>query len=201
MTAIRGNITGEYFTYMALQAASAVYDLPIVQPYKGFGGDYADIYADEVGEGAVVRFDTGGMVKIKSDIYCRKHKSKELTETNKGIIQCAIDGTLDDIIPQLEEELADEVKAYQAELFREIAVLHEGLRHILSFRKHMDQKEFALDIQAEFPRVTQGLLFHTRKSGDGYAELIKLIKNKYNKEAELVELFNDLSLPLWIPTI
>jgi T4 RnlA family RNA ligase len=197
LTAIRDIVTGTYSTFMGMQAYLAGRDIPMVAPYDGFTGDFADIYADEVNEGAVVRFDTGAMVKIKADVYCRKHKSKELTETLKGVVQLIVDGNLDDILPQLEEEIADDLIDYQKNLLFRLQEYHEGLRHILSLTKHLDQRTFAQTITKQYPQATCGLLFMTRKSGNGYNELMNLIRKRYNKEADLVELFETLEFPLW----
>lgn len=197
LTGIRDIVTGSYSTFMGMQAYLAGRDIPMVAPYPLLSGDLNDIYGDLENEGAVVRFDTGAMVKIKADVYCRKHKSKELTETLKGVVQLIVDGNLDDILPQLEEDIADDLVDYQANLLFRLQEYHEGLRHILSLTKHMDQKTFANTITKQYPQATCGLLFMTRKSGDGYAELMNLIRKRYNKEADLVELFETLEFPLW----
>jgi RNA ligase len=205
LTGIRDMFTGEYATFMGMQAYLAGRNIPLVKrfdssliPSLGIGFIAANIYDDESDtEGSIVRFDSGAMVKIKTDLYCRKHKSKELTESQKGVVQLIVDGTLDDILPQVEEKTQEKLLAYQKAFLGRLTELHEGLRHILSFRKDMDQKTFALDIQAQFPRITQTLLFSTRKSGDGYAELTKKVKAHYNKESELEILLEDLDLPLW----
>lgn len=197
LTGIRDIYTGTYQTMMGMKAYLARYsDIPIVQPYADILSP-AEIAMDEQKEGAVVRFDTGAMVKIKSDIYVRKHKSKELTESFKGVVQLVVDGTLDDILPQVEPGMEEALLDYEASLLTRLQTLHEGIRHNLSLRKEMDQKTFALNIQAQFPKQMQKLLFMTRKSGDGYAELIKLIKSRYNKETDLHDLFEELEIPVW----
>lgn len=201
MTAIRDIYTGEYTTMGMMTALAAEYNIPVVQEYTGFADGYLPLHVacDDEKEGCVVRFDSGAMVKIKSEIYVRKHKSKELTETVKGVVQLLVDGTLDDVIPQLEESIVCRINDYERAFFDRLGQLHEGLRHILSGTKHMEQKEFALHIQATYPKVTQKLLFMTRKSGNGHDEIIKLIKARYNKESELTELLQELEFPVWQP--
>lgn len=205
MTGIRDIYTGEYTT-MALMAAMAVeYDIPCVGPYsQGIEPMSADYYmqkyvtADEEKEGCVIRFESGAMVKMKSSIYVRKHKSKELTESNKGVVQLIVDGNLDDVIPQLDGEVGSALQAYQNGFLDQLGTLVEGFRHILSSTKDMDQKTFALHIQAHYPKTTQKVLFATRKSNDSHSEVLKLIKNRYNKEAELVPLLEELGFDLWL---
>jgi RNA ligase len=197
LTGIRDILTGSYQTFMGMQAYLAGRDIPMVAPYPLLGGNLEDIYGDLENEGAVVRFDTGAMVKVKAEVYCRKHKSKELTETLKGVVQLIVEDNLDDILPQLDEDVADDLVDYQASLLNRLSEYHEGLRHILSLTKHMDQKTFAQTITKQYPQATCGLLFMTRKSGNGYDELINLIRKRYNKEADIVELFEALEFPIW----
>jgi RNA ligase len=201
MTGIRDIHTGEYTTMGIMAALAGRYDLPVVQSYSAWNAPVDGlaelIRHDDEKEGAIVRFDTGAMVKMKSAIYVLKHKSKEITESFKGVVQLVIDETMDDVIPQVEPALQEALEDYRAGLLTRLSSIHEGLRHILSLTKDMEQKEFALHIQDHYPAATQRLLFATRKSGDGFQELKNAVKRRYNKEADLENLFEELSLPVW----
>jgi hypothetical protein len=71
-------------------------------------------------EGVVVRFDTGAMIKIKAEEYVRKHRSKELIGSPKGMIGLIVENTLDDILPQLDEDVQKQVVEYTKKFLTEL---------------------------------------------------------------------------------
>lgn len=198
LTGIRNTRTGYYVPYNSLHAIAKRYygGVDVVQAYDYFL-DTGKIAADEEKEGAVVRFETGAMVKVKSEIYVRKHRSKELTETHKGVVQLIIDGKLDDVKPQLDTALVKKLEDYQQYLFECMAALSLQVDTIVKVYEPYSQKEFALRIQDAMPKYMHPILFTVRKGDKAWDTVTKRIVTVYNDTAKLDKLFEDCGWNKW----
>lgn len=107
MTAVRDNITGEYFEYEQLEALAIQYDVPVVKTFRKQTSDLASLIQYVRGikgmEGYIVRFKTGHMFKMKGDEYCFIHNTKEIMAKEKDVIQLIVEGKVDDVLPTLDE--------------------------------------------------------------------------------------------------
>jgi len=127
------------------------FGIPVV---KAIAGDETDLtkIVDHIrtwddGEGVVLRFDNGHMVKVKADEYILRHRSKEQINSEKNIIQVIINDAVDDMIPLLTEDDATRLRKFQAEFWSAVDEVAQDLTTIFEGgdRMYPDKKEFAVE--------------------------------------------------------
>jgi RNA ligase len=151
LTAVRDMRSGNYIPYSQMVETGKNYDIPVV---KAIAGDETDIekIVDHIrkwddGEGAVIRFDNGHMVKIKADEYILRHRSKEQINSEKNIIQVILNDSVDDMIPLLTSEDAQRLKDFQQKFWCAVDEVSSDLTKIFKGGDMMypDKKEFAVE--------------------------------------------------------
>ena len=151
LTAVRDMRSGNYIPYSQMVETGKNYAIPVV---KAIAGDETDIekIVDHIrkwddGEGVVIRFDDGHMVKIKADEYILRHRSKEQINSEKNIIQVIINDAVDDMIPLLTEDDATRLRKFQSEFWCAVDGVAQDLTTIFEGgdRMYPDKKEFAVE--------------------------------------------------------
>jgi RNA ligase len=151
LTAVRDMRSGNYIPYSQMVETGKNYDIPVV---KAIAGDETDIekVVDHIrkwddGEGVVIRFDNGHMVKIKADEYILRHRSKEQINSEKNIIQVILNDSVDDMIPLLTSEDAQRLKDFQQKFWCAVDEVSSDLTKIFKGGDMMypDKKEFAVE--------------------------------------------------------
>ena len=151
LTAVRDMRSGNYIPYSQMVETGKNYDIPVV---KAIAGDETDIekVVDHIrkwddGEGVVIRFDNGHMVKIKADEYILRHRSKEQINSEKNIIQVILNDSVDDMIPLLTPEDAQRLKDFQQKFWCAVDEVSSDLTKIFKGGDMMypDKKEFAVE--------------------------------------------------------
>lgn len=196
LTAIRNVRTGLYVEYEGMQKIAAFIGVKCVEEYsKTFMLDEAR--ADEDKEGFVVRFQSGAMAKVKSDIYVRRHKSKELTSSFKNLTQIIIDNQLDDILPQLEKGLRMKVEEFAIELVQNLYSLSIEIETIVEAKKGVDRKDFAQFVIDKYPKPMHHLLFGVRDGKESMELVDKLVRRNCGSSNDLENLFNIMNWTKW----
>jgi RNA ligase len=82
LTAIRNTEMGNYLPYFNMLDLAEHWNIPVVQAVDGLAVQNIELFVKQIrewedSEGVVLRFDTGHMVKIKSDQYVLRHKTKD----------------------------------------------------------------------------------------------------------------------------
>jgi RNA ligase len=151
LTAVRDMRSGNYIPYSQMVETGKNYAIPVV---KAIAGDETDIekIVDHIrkwddGEGVVIRFDDGHMVKIKADEYILRHRSKEQINSEKNIIQVILNDSVDDMIPLLTSEDAQRLKDFQQKFWCAVDEVSSDLTKIFKGGDMMypDKKEFAVE--------------------------------------------------------
>jgi RNA ligase len=151
LTGIRNTVKGNYLLYYNMVELAKLYNIPVV---KAIAGDETDIekVVDHIrkwddGEGVVIRFDNGHMVKIKADEYILRHRSKEQINSEKNIIQVILNDSVDDMIPLLTSEDAQRLKDFQQKFWCAVDEVSSDLTKIFKGGDMMypDKKEFAVE--------------------------------------------------------
>ncbi len=151
LTAVRDLRSGNYIPYSQMVETGKNYDIPVV---KAIAGDDTDIekIVDHIrkwddGEGVVIRFENGHMVKIKADEYVLRHRSKEQINSEKNIIQVILNDSVDDMIPLLTSEDAQRLKDFQQKFWCAVDEVSSDLTKIFKGGDMMypDKKEFAVE--------------------------------------------------------
>lgn len=203
LTAIRHNQNGTYVFHdelVALGKMSGVKVVPIANDpeFKLTTEELAESVSLASGtEGVVVRFDTGEMIKIKADEYVRKHRSKDLIGSPKGIIGLIVDNNIDDVLPQLDDKVAEQAREYSEKITAELKALAFAANQYCKVRTDLPQKDFALGVQKDIPKPMQSVLFLTRRGCDAFEETVNLVRKNLGTNKRTEELFNALGLPLW----
>lgn len=151
LTGIRNLTKGNYLPYFNMVELASHYDIPYVIAFSGsvpIGEDLiTTIRKWDDGEGVVIRFDDGHMVKIKADEYILRHRSKEQINSEKNIIQVIINDAVDDMIPLLTEDDATRLRKFQSDFWGAVDEVAQDLTTIFEGGDKMypDKKEFAVE--------------------------------------------------------
>lgn len=113
LTAVRHMIDGTYFSYSSIKAMGETWKIPIVEKSKY---SIIEIGNAENIEGIALRFDNGHMVKIKSEWYVLRHKSKDTIMREKNVLEYITTDKVDDVIPFLIEADAAKLRDYQIQV-------------------------------------------------------------------------------------
>jgi len=169
LTAIRHLNTGEYVLYDNMRQYAESWNIPVV---KAIASDGTAIITDivenirkwEDEEGAVFRFNSGYMCKIKADDYVLRHKSKEAIGQEKNILKIIIEDSVDDLVPILTPEDANRLREFERvfwmyvnDVGTDIHDKYKGLDH------GQDQKEYARLVIAETPKNLHNFMFSLRR--------------------------------------
>ena len=146
LTAVRKNDTGEYMDYTTLVGLGAYWHIPVVQAHEITEDLIKTIAGWEGAEGVVVRFDDGHMVKIKAEWYVLRHKSKEAITREKNVVDYIVNDRVDDVLPFLQVEDQDRIKAFQREFwegFDQVVEAYEKYWFMVQ-QSGLDRKGYAL---------------------------------------------------------
>lgn len=204
LTAIRNTMNGTYVFHDELVTLGKAFGITVVRAFDPLGetetfANFVEefkVYDKGDSEGVVIRFDTGEMIKLKCDEYVRKHRSKDLVSSQKGIIQLILDNAVDDVLPQLDPETAKKVQDYEKRINEHISITADVSAKIVEAYKDDTQKDFALKIE-DLPQHHKSLLFTIRKGDCPRESVVKqlLRNNKTNKS--ITELLEHKGWPLW----
>ena len=130
LTGIRHRASGVQVSHKDLAAHALALGVP---PVRGFDPiDHWEAFAGRAmaeteGEGYVVRFDDGHMIKIKNTLYARVHKFKAQLSQPKDAAEIVVSGALDDMLAHIPVSERVDIEAYRDAMF---ARLRECAAHI-----------------------------------------------------------------------
>lgn len=100
-------------------------------------------------EGYVIMMPDGDRFKIKADDYCRIHKTLEGISFEKDVLKLICDNKIDDIIPNLTDDIAKIVKNFQNDIIKNITnksyLITNDVLDIC--KKISSKKDFAMSIK------------------------------------------------------
>lgn len=178
LTAIRSNHDGNYLPHSDIVEIGEHFDIPYV---KALAGDEKDInkVVDHIrkwddGEGVVIRFDSGHMVKIKADEYVLRHKSKEQINQEKNVIQVILDDSVDDVIPLLTQDDANRLKSFQNAFWMAVDDLASEMADLYNAGNIMypDKKDFAVEFVQKKILQIHAPIMYAMKGGKGSRQTI-----------------------------
>jgi RNA ligase len=191
LTGLRYNDTGKYVDYQVMSDYATSWNIPVVKAVDGLAVQNIDLFVKQVrewddGEGIVLRFDTGHMVKVKADDYVLRHKSKDAINQEKNVLQTILEDAVDDLIPLLTPEDAQRVEAFQNAFWMALEdvgmEIHDTYRQI---DKGQDQKEYAtLAVPSVIPQY-QPFMFRLRKGVPVRDLLIEQINKSLGSQTKI----------------
>lgn len=164
LTALRGMTTGDYYPFEDFVLDDEA--IPTVESV-GPSGMTAQEIAEWVApwrtdsEGVVIRFDTGHMVKVKCDWYCRLHKTKDKMRFERHIVEMILDKSIDDLKPHLSDEDKKRLAQFEMRLHQEIhdtCLFINGLTDSIYFKGY-DKKHVAMEIAPTIKAPLRSIVF------------------------------------------
>lgn len=105
VTAIRDVYTGRYLDYDTIEAISANFGIEVVKVLSIDGIEQANTGIKDMidGEGYVIRFEDGHMLKIKCEWYLRRHRAKDAILVPRKLVRLILENDIDDLKPDLSD--------------------------------------------------------------------------------------------------
>ena len=130
LVALRDMKTGVYEDYGIMAEMGELYDIPVVSTNPKFDDmnkliEFVRGIID--GEGFVVRFADGHMVKVKSDWYVAIHKAKEKILWDRNIVKMIIDNDLDDVRAHLPKEDQIRIDQFEVDFWKRVRAIELDL--------------------------------------------------------------------------
>lgn len=178
LTAIRDNISGKYLPYETLVGWGSYYNIPVVKSIAGNETDITRVVEHirkwDDGEGVVIRFEDGHMVKIKADDYVLRHKSKDAINQEKNVIETIITDAVDDLIPLLTPEDADRIRKFEKAFWLSIDDLAFEMAELFvkGNTEYPDKKDFAVEFVQKQVKGIHAPIMYAIKGGKGAKDVI-----------------------------
>jgi RNA ligase len=191
LTAIRNTEMGNYLPYFNMLDLAEHWNIPVVQAVDGLAVQNIELFVKQIrewedSEGVVLRFNTGHMVKIKSDQYVLRHKTKDAINQEKNVISILLNDDVDDLIPLLTPEDATRIQEFQHAFwlaFEDVAgEIYDLYRQI---DKGQSQKDFALFAVSSVLPHYQPFMFKLRKGFSIKDLLIEQIRKSLSSQTKI----------------
>lgn len=128
LTGVRSNYDGHYMPYEDMVHVAELYGIEVVKVVEADFMSYRRFLDSYDGEGVVVRFSNGHMLKMKTDWYLRIHKAMEKIVFEKDVIGLIVNGELDDVIPHVMESDRERLIAYREYVLDNIKNVVEAVK-------------------------------------------------------------------------
>jgi RNA ligase len=179
LTAVRDNLSGTYLLHSIIVETGKNYNIPVVKAVDGLAVQNIELFVKQVrewddGEGVVVRFSSGQMVKIKADDYVLRHKSKDSISQEKNVIDCILGDAIDDLVPLLTPDNADRLQRFQGAFWAGLEdVAYEMAElFVTGNTKYPDKKDFAVEFVQKEVEPIYAPIMYAMKAGKGSKEVL-----------------------------
>ena len=179
LTGLRYNNTGLYVDHQTMLNYATAWNIPVVKVLAGLAVQNIHLFVNQIrewddGEGVVLRFDSGHMVKIKADEYVLRHKSKDRISQEKNVLQVILDDSVDDVVPLLTPDDATRLKAFQKAFWLAVDDLASEMADLYNAGNLMypDKKDFATQfVQIKILPIHAPIMY-AMKGGKGSRQII-----------------------------
>jgi RNA ligase len=193
LTGIRDTETGAYVTYYKMVAMAKHDSIPVVKAVDGLAVQDINLFVEQVrewddGEGVVLRFDTGHMVKVKSADYVLRHKSKDSISQEKNVLQTILNDSVDDLVPLLTPEDAERVKEFQNAFWASVMDLCIDIDHLfqMGVKKYPDKKDFAVEfVQKEILPMFAPIMYAMKNGKGSRAAIVEMISKSLSSQTKI----------------
>jgi RNA ligase len=179
LLAVRHNNTGEYVPYTEMLKHAAWYGIPVVKVYPGTVESMkhlvSTVVGEQEGEGWIVRFDDGHMVKIKNELYVRLHKVKERIEFERHVVDIIINEEVDDLKPFMLEADLKRINIYEEQFWKCVKSYCAFIDETYAEFATSDRKVLALSSR-EWDSTLRALIFKKYDGKDTLEILLEVIK-------------------------
>lgn len=177
LLAARDNISGDYCNYDELELYTSGL-IPIVKEILSNKSTIQEIAAAvklwDDSEGVVITFNSGFRVKIKADQYVLLHRSLDVIQHEKNVLELILTNKLDDLLPLVSDDRKTRFVNYEK------SVRVNLNKHILEIEKLYKSQNFQTDKEfaiwaKQNSLYTKFLLNQYKRGSHGMVEF--LIKN------------------------
>lgn len=179
LTAMRYVFDGSYVTYEVMKNYASAWGIPVVKAVDGLSVQNIELFVKQVrewddGEGVVLRFDTGHMVKVKADDYVLRHKSKDAINQEKNVIETILNDSVDDLVPLLTPEDADRVRKFEKAFWTSVDDVAYEMAELFIGGNTMypEKKDFAVNFVQKMILPIHAPIMYGMKAGKGAKEVI-----------------------------
>jgi RNA ligase len=167
LTAIREMRTGVYESWDN-PGVPVVSDVDV-------GGDIESVRGWKEGEGIVIRFESGEMIKVKADEYVRRHHAISNIKSERNVLNLIISHGLDDILPLVTESDKVRLCDFESEVWGKVGetacVIEGHYKEAISL--YPEKRDFATRYVQNLERRYQPLLYALYDSeGSGATEIV-----------------------------
>jgi RNA ligase len=193
LTGIRDNENGSYVPYYKMVSAANYANIPVVKALAGLAVQDINLFVNQVrewddGEGIVLRFDNGHMVKVKADEYVLRHKSKDQIGQEKNVLQTILEDSVDDLVPLLTPDDANRLKAFQNAFWASVVDLCIDMDHLfqIGVKKYPDKKDFAVEyVQKEIPPMYTPIMYAMKGGKGSRATIVDMISKSLTTQTKI----------------
>jgi RNA ligase len=193
LTAIRNTEMGHYLPYFNMLDLAEHWNIPVVQAVDGLAVQNIELFVKQIrewedSEGVVLRFDTGHMVKIKSDQYVLRHKTKDAINQEKNVLQTILNDSVDDLVPLLTPEDADRLKRFQNAFHASLdeVALEMAELFVKGNKMYPEKKDFAVEFVQKKVEPIYAPIMYAMKAGRGSKEvLIEMIGKSLGSQTKI----------------
>jgi RNA ligase len=193
LTAIRNTEMGNYLPYFNMLDLAEHWNIPVVKAVDGLAVQNIELFVKQIrewedSEGVVLRFDTGHMVKIKSDQYVLRHKTKDSISQEKNVLQCLLNDSVDDLVPLLTPEDADRLKRFQRAFLAGLdeVALEMAELFVKGNKMYPEKKDFAVEFVQKKVDPIYAPIMYAMKAGRGSKEvLIDMIRKSLSSQTKI----------------
>lgn len=188
LIAIRELETGRYLDLEEIEQLGAQYGITVVKSYGTV--DEINSFIDRTRlirdlEGFVVRFSDGHMLKIKTDEYLVKHKSRDIVASTKNLIECILNEQVDDLKPMLIPEDLTRVHELEREVMKTIMDMSGHLEKAYELYGNMDRKEYAMGVSRTLTPFVRKGVFSMMDGKDAVSLTKDFLKSNIGTESKL----------------
>jgi RNA ligase len=193
LTAIRNTEMGHYLPYFNMLDLAEHWNIPVVQAVDGLAVQNIELFVKQIrewedSEGVVLRFNTGHMVKIKSDQYVLRHKTKDAINQEKNVLQTILNDSVDDLVPLLTPEDADRLKRFQGAFLAGLdeVALEMAELFVKGNKMYPEKKDFAVEFVQKKVDPIYAPIMYAMKAGRGSKEvLIEMIGKSLGSQTKI----------------
>lgn len=202
LTAIRSINDGTYIPYDQMLTYAESYNIDCVKSYPGTVESMQtlvdNIRGEEEGEGWVVRFADGHMIKIKNELYIRMHKAKDGFIFERNVVKSILNSEIDDFKSLMHINDRKILDVYEMNFWLDLNSFNDSLiKKFLRAKKQYTRKEFA--IAKPYDRLIMSLILNAwDTTGSGLTKSIReLFLKKTSSNAQFSEVKYLLKSATW----
>ena len=193
LTGIRNTVMGNYLLYENMKELAEHWNIPVVKAVDGLAVQNINLFVEQVrewddGEGIVLRFNDGHMVKVKADDYVLRHKSKDQINQEKNVLQVIIDDSVDDLVPLLTPDDANRVKSFQVAFWLSVNELAYEMGDLYNAGNIMypDKKDFAVEfVQKKILPIHAPIMYAMRNGKGSLDTIVDMISKSITNQTKI----------------